>query len=80
MKTPGVIRKIDDLGRIVIPQEIRRAMQLQGGDSVELCLDGERLVLHKYAVSCVFCGQREALHEYQGKYLCQHCLQKLRKV
>ena len=80
MKTPGMIRKMDELGRIVIPQGIRKALEMQSGDSVELCMEGDRLVIRKYTSTCVFCGSREQLLRFEEKHICQDCLQALRKV
>lgn len=80
MKTPGMIRKIDELGRIVIPQGIRKALDIETGDSLELFLEEEKLVIRKYSLACVFCGEREQLLVYQEKHICQNCLDTLRKV
>lgn len=74
MKTPGMIRKIDELGRIVIPQGIRKALEIQSGDSVELCMEGDQLVIRKYTSTCVFCGSREQLLRFEEKHICQDCL------
>ena len=80
MKTPGIVRKIDESGRIVIPNELRKALDLQCGDLMEMRCHGDTLVLREYAPDCVFCGSREALSRYQEKYICSVCLRNLRKV
>lgn len=80
MKTPGMIRKVDELGRIVIPHEIRKALDIRSNDNLELTIEGDCLILHKFDASCIFCGGKELLSVYREKYLCAACLQNLRKV
>ncbi len=77
---PGMIRKVDELGRIVIPHELRKAMDIQSGDQLELLCHAEGLLLRKFPAACVFCGKRDELLQYQEKHICKHCLQGLRKV
>lgn len=79
MGVPGIIRKMDALGRVVIPGELRRATGLQQGDDVEIYLEDGALVLRKFSPNCIFCGGRESLVTYEGKYICGACLQNLRK-
>lgn len=78
VKTPGMIRKIDDLGRIVVPSELRRTLDIQSGDEVEMYADGDALVLRKFAPSCIFCGGAEQMVTYGGKNICIYCLRNLR--
>ena len=80
MRVPGWIRKVDNLGRVVIPQELRNALEIHGGDQVELRLECDALVLRKFAPGCVFCGEEANLAEFEGKFVCSHCLRNLRKV
>ncbi len=80
MRTPGLVRKIDHLGRIVIPQELRKRLDLQGGDEVEIQLENGALILRKFDYSCVFCGSRRDLVHYENKNICGACLRNLRKV
>lgn len=80
MRTPGMVRKVDELGRIVIPHELRKALGIRNGDELELCCEGERLVLRKFSSTCVFCGESEDLSVYKEKYVCGKCLRNLRKV
>ncbi len=75
MKTPGVIRKMDDLGRIVIPFEMRKAMELDKGDMVEMYLQEDSLVMRKFTISCIFCGETQGLRTYEGKKICTKCIQ-----
>lgn len=80
MKTLGMVRKVDALGRIVIPHELREALGIDSGDELELCCQGEALVLRKFSSACVFCGGRESIYVFREKYVCGECLQSLRKV
>lgn len=80
MRVPGMIRKVDSLGRVVIPQEYRKMLALQTGDEVELRLENGALVLRKYVPGCIFCGDRGNLVAYKDKYICSDCLRNLRKV
>ncbi len=77
MNTPGMIRKVDDLGRIVIPMELRRLLEIESGQLLEMKCEGQQLVLTKFFPGCIFCGSREDLSGYCGKYLCASCRQKL---
>ena len=80
MKIPGMIRKVDELGRIVIPHEVRKAMDIHSGDQLELICGEDGLVLRKFPVACVFCGGKSELMLYQEKHICRRCLQELRRV
>jgi AbrB family transcriptional regulator, transcriptional pleiotropic regulator of transition state genes len=71
----GIRRKVDDLGRVVIPASIRRSLGIREGDAVEVSVEGERVVLAKPRESCVFCGREEqALKSFRGRLLCRECL------
>ncbi len=74
MKTLAMVRKIDDLGRVVIPCELRRAMELDKGDALEMYLEEDRLVMRKFAPACIFCGGIEELMTYEGRNLCSNCI------
>ena len=73
MKSTGVVRKIDELGRIVIPIELRRTMGIDDRDALEILTDGERIVLQKYLPGCIFCGNVEDVYNYKGKFICDCC-------
>lgn len=72
----GIVRKIDPLGRLVIPKEIRRELHLNELDQVEMTVDGECVIIRKYQNSCCLCGsaQPELLDEINGKKLCKNCI------
>lgn len=78
MKIPGMIRKVDSLGRIVIPQSLRSSMGIQSGDLVEMFLESDRLVMQKFACSCVFCGSNQQLMTFMDKPVCRECISKLK--
>ncbi|MCR3760377.1 AbrB/MazE/SpoVT family DNA-binding domain-containing protein [Clostridium felsineum] len=79
MKSTGVVRQLDPLGRIVLPIEIRRTFDLAEKDALEIYVDGENIVLKKYNPACVFCGEASEVINYKGKKICKKCLQELRK-
>jgi AbrB family transcriptional regulator, transcriptional pleiotropic regulator of transition state genes len=71
----GIRRKVDDLGRVVIPASIRRSLGIREGDAVEVTVDGERVILAKPRDACVFCGREdEGLETFRGRLLCRECL------
>ncbi len=80
MKSTGLVRKIDDLGRIVLPMDLRKKMDLQNGDSLEIFVDGDKLVLTKYKRTCMFCDNAPDadMIYYSGKLICRECLEKLK--
>ena len=77
MKSTGIIRKLDELGRVVIPKEIRNKLKIEERDSIEIYLDGESIVLKKYEPGCIFCGNSKDLTLYDGKLICKKCVNKL---
>ena len=79
MKSTGVVRRIDELGRIVLPIEIRRSLDINVKDPVEIFIDNERIVLQKSSPACIFCGSADGVTEFKGKNICEHCLRELTK-
>ena len=79
MKATGVVRPIDNLGRIVLPIELRRIMNLNEKDLLEIFVEENRIVLEKYQRSCIFCGSSDNVVEYMDKTVCQDCIIKLEK-
>ena len=77
MKSTGIVRKVDNLGRIVLPVELRRTLDISIKSDLEIFVDGDQVILKKYIPNCVFCGNREELTEYTGKMVCAHCIKKL---
>ncbi len=80
MKSTGIVRRIDELGRVVLPIELRRTMNLEVRDPVEIFMEGDAIVLKKYEASCLFCGGNRQLTEYRGKQICGDCLRQLREL
>ena len=79
-KPEGVLRKIDSLGRIVIPKGIRDRLDIGVDDMVEIIEDNDSLIIRKYSPHCTYCGGREELREFKGKYLCRICHEELRDI
>ena len=79
MKSTGVVRRIDELGRIVLPIEIRRSLDINVKDPVEIFIDNERIVLQKYSPSCIFCGEADDVVTFKNKRVCRACLEEMKK-
>lgn len=79
MKSTGIVRKVDELGRIVLPIELRRTLEIDEKDSLEIYVDGNSVILRKYQPSCVFCGEADDVTVFKGKNICQKCLKELTK-
>jgi AbrB family transcriptional regulator, transcriptional pleiotropic regulator of transition state genes len=79
MKATGIVRKIDELGRIVIPMELRRTLDIKERDPIEIFVDGEKIVLVKYAPGCTFCSSPEKLRQFKGQRVCGKCLNELKR-
>ncbi len=77
MKSTGIVRPLDSLGRVVLPIELRRVLGLKPKDPVEIFVDGDYILLKKYQPSCVFCDSMEEITVYNGKNVCSACIQKL---
>ena len=78
MKATGIVRKVDELGRIVLPIELRRNLRIDEKDSLEIFIDGENIILKKYELSCVFCGNTENVHLYKDKNICESCIKEIK--
>ena len=74
MKSTGVVRKVDELGRIVLPVELRRGLNIEEKDSLEIYVEGDRVILRKYAPGCLFCGQANYVIHFGGKNVCKDCI------
>lgn len=78
MKSTGIMRRVDGLGRIVLPIEMRRALGLSTSDELEIYTEQDRIILKKYQRGCVFCSNSENLVDYKDKTVCTDCLADLR--
>ena len=75
MKATGIVRKVDELGRVVIPIELRRSLGIDIKDGLEIFVDGEKIILRKYEPACIFCLSAEDIINYEGKMICASCAQ-----
>ena len=74
MKSTGIVRKIDNLGRVVLPIELRRVFDIDREDPVEIFVDDNYIMLKKYQPACIFCGDAKDVADYKGKKICEACL------
>lgn len=74
MKSTGIVRKIDDLGRVVLPIELRRTLGISDRDSLEIFVDNNNIVLRKYEPACIFCGSADGVIVYRDKNVCANCI------
>jgi len=79
MKSTGIVRKVDELGRIVLPIELRRTLDIDIKDSLEIYVENDSIVLKKYEPTCIFCGNSKELMMFNEKNICSKCLDKLKK-
>ena len=79
MKSTGITRKVDELGRIVLPIEMRRTLDIAEKDELEIFVENDRIVLQKYEPSCIFCTSSRCLITFRGKNICKDCLEKLKE-
>ena len=79
MKSLGIVRKVDELGRIVLPIETRKRLELAAGDGVEIFVEKDRVILKKYEPSCIFCGDADNVINYKDKKICKTCMEELKK-
>jgi len=77
MKSTGIVRKVDELGRIVLPIELRRTLNIAEKDSLEIYVDGNSIILKKYQPACIFCDSAKDIIIYKGKNLCSACVKEL---
>ena len=80
MKRTGIRRKVDDLGRVVIPASMRRSLGIGLGDEVEITVEDDRVILVKPAEQCAFCGSQHELTSFRGKVVCWSCTAALRAL
>ena len=78
MKSTGIVRKVDELGRIVLPIELRRSLDIEIKDSVEIYVEGDCIILKKFSSSCIFCGSESGLSQFRGKTICASCKKELK--
>lgn len=79
MRPIGVVRKVDQLGRIVLPKSLRKRFQMNEGDPVEILVSGDHIILEKYKPKCAFCGSTDQVSEFRDRYICLACIGEMRQ-
>jgi len=79
MKSTGIVRKVDSLGRVVLPIELRRTLDVSERDALEIFVEGNSVVLKKYEPTCVFCGNGSNVEQFKGKNVCSTCKKEIAK-
>jgi len=79
MKSTGIVRKVDELGRVVLPIELRRSLNIEEKDALEIYVDGNTVILKKYEPDCIFCGNARDVINFKGKNICPACLAEIKK-
>lgn len=79
MKSTGIVRRVDELGRIVIPIELRRTLDIEIKDALEIYVDRDQIILKKYEPACIFCGNARDISNFKGKNICKECQETLSK-
>ena len=80
MKSTGIVRQLDSLGRIVLPIELRRSLNINTKDMLEIVVEGNSVVLRKCESNCAFCGSGSKLVQYTDKMICRHCLKEIQEL
>ena len=80
MKSTGIVRKVDELGRIVLPIEMRRTLDIGERDALEIYVEGSSVILKKYKPSCVFCDASKDVMSFRGKNVCPKCLKEIKNL
>ena len=80
MKSTGIVRKVDELGRIVLPIELRRTLDIAERDALEIYVEGSTIILKKYEPTCIFCENSRDIVSFKGKNVCPDCLKELKGI
>lgn len=79
MKSTGIVRRVDELGRVVLPIELRRTLNIDIKDSLEIYVDNSSIILKKYEPACIFCGDASDIVSFKGKNICKNCIKEMGK-
>jgi transcriptional pleiotropic regulator of transition state genes len=79
MADTGIVRRVDDLGRIVIPMELRRTLGINVKDPISISTEGDRIILQKHRDACAICGSEEHTLEVKGRAVCEHCVEEIKE-
>ena len=80
MKTTGILKRFDELGRVVIPKKIAKGLGINAGDELEVFLDGDKIILKKHQIGCIFCGAVEHIKDHKGKPVCEDCIAEMNRL
>ncbi|MDD5987743.1 MAG: AbrB/MazE/SpoVT family DNA-binding domain-containing protein [Eubacteriales bacterium] len=80
MKATGIVRKVDELGRIVLPIELRRTLNIKIKDPIAIFVEDDAIVLKKYEPACIFCGNAKNVVNVKGKNICRDCIEELKRL
>lgn len=80
MKATGIVRKVDELGRIVLPIELRRTLDIEIKDPIEIYVDGDYILLKKYEPACIFCGNAKNVKRIRDKNVCDDCIKEMQNI
>jgi len=80
MRSTGIVRRVDNLGRIVLPKEIRDSLDIDIKDPLAIYVEDQMIILTKYEPACVFCGQAREVFHYKGKNICRSCMDELKRI
>ncbi len=80
MKATGIVRRVDNLGRIVLPIELRKNLNIDEKDPLEIYVDGEYIMLKKYEPACIFCGNVKNVKRIHDKNVCEDCINEMKNL
>lgn len=80
MKSTGIVRKLDELGRVVLPIELRRTLEMKDRQELEIYVDGDAVILKKFERACLFCKGREDVREVHGRSVCKNCIDEMKEL
>jgi transcriptional pleiotropic regulator of transition state genes len=80
MKSTGIVRNIDELGRIVVPKSMRTRMDIKCGDPIEIYIEGDNIILSKFVSHCIICGCTDDIEDFKDKKLCKSCIAEIRNM
>lgn len=79
MKSTGIVRKVDELGRVVLPKELRSTLHIEQKDPLEIYVEGDMIILRKYEPACIFCGNASDVVSFKDKKICKDCIAEMTK-
>ncbi|MDF2720745.1 MAG: hypothetical protein K0Q59_420 [Paenibacillus sp.] len=80
MRPAGVVRRVDQLGRIVLPKSLRKRYRMNEGDPIEILVAGDQILLERYRPKCVICGEMNGITAYKDKHVCTNCMREMSEL